>query len=67
MKIHISKAILFFCILQLFAFSSCSDDDDLGYEPTQTGTSYGNLGPNDFVATGDVKDIHTLRVRPCAR
>lgn len=57
MKIHISKAILFFCILQLFAFSSCSDDDDLGYELTQTGTSYGNLGPNDFVATGDVKDI----------
>ena len=57
MKIHISKAILFFCILQLFAFSSCNDDDDLGYEPTQTGTSYGNLGPNDFVATGDVKDI----------
>ena len=60
MKIHTGKTMLFFCILQLFALSSCSDDEELGNlpeEPTQTGSSYGELEDNDFVATGDVKDI----------
>lgn len=60
MKIHTGKTMLFFCILQLFALISCSDDEELGNlpeEPTQTGSSYGELEANDFVATGDVKDI----------